>query len=66
MIDIKINKPFLGYHVDQVIAIQTDKDGTPLDFFWRRRLKDAKIDNCCEIVKSATKKSIVSDKRENK
>lgn len=64
--DIKINKPFPGYNVDQLVMVQTDSEGTPLDFFWRRRLKDAKTDNCCEIVKSATKKVVVSDKKENK
>jgi len=56
-IDIKINKPFPGYQVDQIVTIQVDSDGTPLNVFWRRRLKDAKMDNCCEIVKPAIKKA---------
>ena len=38
--------------------IEVDKIGTPIDKFWRRRLKDSKIDNCIEIVKTKTKKEI--------
>lgn len=69
-IDIKINKPFPDYQVGQIVTIQVDGDGTPLDYFWRRRLKDAKIDSCCEIVKPATKKvatkQFVATKEEKK
>lgn len=35
-----------------------DKNGIPTEAFWRRRLKDAAIDGCIEIVqpaKAATK-----------
>lgn len=28
-----------------------DNAGIPVDRFWRNRLKDAKIDNCVEVVK---------------
>ena len=35
--------------------IETDKEGTPLDFNWRRRMRDAKIDGLIEIVKSEKK-----------
>lgn len=51
-IKIKINGTIVGYKVDQVINVAADKHGTPLDQFWRRRLKDAEIDHCCEVVKS--------------
>lgn len=33
-----------------VVTIDADKHGTPLDRFWRNRLKDAIADNCVEVV----------------
>lgn len=45
-----------GYKPGDVVTVQTDGDGIPLDKFWRRRLKDAKIDNCVEAVKTAKPK----------
>lgn len=30
--------------------IKVDKNGIPLDHYWRRRLEDSKIDGCVEIV----------------
>lgn len=41
-----------------VVTVTTDKNGIPLDRFWRNRLKDAETDNCVEVVKAskATKK----------
>ena len=33
-----------------IIEVECDKESTPLDMFWRNRLKDAAIDNCVEIV----------------
>lgn len=35
---------------DAIIEVACDKDFTPLDLFWRSRLKDAVIDNCVEVV----------------
>jgi len=41
---IKINKPLKNYRAGQVIEIN------PSDIYWVRRLKDAEIDNCIEVV----------------
>ena len=49
-VKIKINKPFLNFAKGRILEIESDNEGTPVDVFWRRRLKDAKQDNCCEIV----------------
>ena len=38
------------YPEGQSIKIETDDFGVPLDSFWRRRLKDSKIDNCFKIT----------------
>ncbi len=56
---IKLNAPLRGHAADTELKIEVDKEGTPLDRYWRDRLKDAKIDNCVEFVgsKSTTKPS---------
>jgi hypothetical protein len=36
------------------VTIQTDGNDIPLDKFWRNRLKDAKTDNCVEVIPPTT------------
>ena len=48
---IKIVKPFSGHVAGEQINVECDEHDTPLDVYWRRRLKDAQIDSCCEVVK---------------
>lgn len=38
------------------VTIDADKNGTPLQKFWRNRLKDAVSDNCVEVVKASKPK----------
>lgn len=38
-----------------IVTVKTDASGVPLDRFWRRRLEDAAVDNCVEVVKPAKK-----------
>jgi hypothetical protein len=47
---IQVNKALPGHPVGKIVSVAADSEGTPLDLQWRRRLKDARIDNCCEIV----------------
>lgn len=47
----------VDHEIDSVIEVLADDEGTPLDFIWRRRLKDAEIDQCCEVV-NQEKKSV--------
>jgi len=35
-----------------IINIKVDKEGTPVDPYWRNRVKDSKMDNCVEFVDS--------------
>lgn len=65
-INIKINGTIPGHYKDQIISIATDDKGTPLDEFWRRRLKDAERDNCCEIVKPRAVARSKAKKEEDK
>ncbi len=32
------------------IDINVNDSGVPVDRFWRRRINDAKIDNCVEVI----------------
>lgn len=68
-IKLKINKP-IGRPGDPLIVkdsigrkrafhphtvtVQTDDNGVPLERFWRNRLKDAKTDNCVEVIPART------------
>lgn len=46
--------------------IEVDKNGTPIDRDWRRRMNDAKIDGCISVVKETKpkKSKTVDDKGE--
>lgn len=50
MANIRINKTFGPYKEGQVVRVDTDADGVPLEAYWRRRLQDAQTDGCCEMV----------------
>lgn len=50
--NIKYNKKV--FLKDSVITVES-KDDLPVDRFWRRRLKDAAIDNCVEVLKTNKK-----------
>jgi len=53
---VKLNQPMQGYETGREVTIECDRSGVPLEKFWRRRLKDAKIDNCVEVIKSSKPK----------
>lgn len=64
---LKINKDLGIYKKDQIIELDSDEHGTPIDIYWQRRLQDAKIDNCVSIVqdeniKDNSKNSVKSAK----
>jgi len=54
-----ICKSVPGYKPNEVVEV-ADAKGVPLEKFWRKRLRDAEIDNCCEIIpdKKAKKAAI--------
>ena len=51
--DVRVNKALPGYSAGTVVPVECDDAGVPLEEFWRRRLNDAKIDGCCELVQPA-------------
>lgn len=48
---LKLNAPLRGLPDGAKVTIKVDKDGTPVDRYWRDRLKDAKNDQCVEFIK---------------
>ena len=52
---LKLNKSLRGKPVGTIIDIRVDKAGTPLELYWRDRLTEAKIDNCCEFIETKKK-----------
>lgn len=62
MITLKVNRDLLhgskALKAGDTVKLAVDKEGNILDSFWARRLRDAAIDNCVEVVqeKTATKK----------
>ena len=39
-----------GHKSGEVITLDAFKTGSPIDTFWRKRLRDSKVDNCVEVV----------------
>lgn len=58
-ITLEINKKILWYKPGNTIKLDTDIEGTPLDYFWRKKIRDSAVDNCVsvQVDKSKTKKS---------
>lgn len=52
---LKLNAPLRGNPKGTVVRIEVDKDGVPVDQYWRNRVKDAAIDGCVEFVKPTKK-----------
>jgi len=54
--------------VGSKITVEVDKQGLPIDTFWKKRLEEAKIDNSLSIVKKdkIKKKVINNNDKENK
>lgn len=53
-----------GFTKGQEITI-ADENGMPTDPFWRRRLKDSKIDNSIEIVQTKPIRNSRSSSNDN-
>jgi hypothetical protein len=59
IINIKCNANLGKYKKGSVVQVATSESGSPVERFWRNRIRDAEIDNCCEIVeeKKSSKKN---------
>lgn len=59
-IKLTVNSEALKKRFGGTVEIEVDKNGTPIDRFWRNRLRDAKLDKC--VSKVETKKVSVKSK----
>jgi hypothetical protein len=51
MIKIKLNMNLLNYLKGTILTLTNGCKGTKLTSFWKKRIKDSKIDNCITILK---------------
>jgi hypothetical protein len=60
---LKLNIDLKGHKKGDVVRIK-DIDGVPVEPYWRKRLKDAQIDNCVELYteEKTTSKTKVKSK----
>lgn len=54
--DLQLNTELAGKPKGSVQKIQVDKNGVPIDRYWRDRIKDAEIDGCVKLVPATKKK----------
>ncbi len=47
---IQILRELPGYEVGQIVTVEVDSEGNPVDRYWRRRLKDSGRDECIKIM----------------
>ncbi len=46
-----------GHRAGDIVSVETDSNGVPIQKFWRRRFQDAKRDNCIEKVEPVPTKA---------
>ncbi len=54
-INVDLKTPQGTYKQGETVIIETDIEGTPLNHFWRNRLKDSSIDHCVEVISNYKK-----------
>jgi hypothetical protein len=54
-VSLKLNKDLGGKKAGTILALEIDANKVIVDRYWRRRLEDAAIDGCVEIVKAEKK-----------
>lgn len=61
---VQVLKPFSQYKAGEIVGVEADRDGMPTEKFWRKRLHDAKRDNCIRVLSEADLKAIERDRKE--
>lgn len=55
-VPLRVNADLGKYKAGSVVSVKADENGNVRDHYWKRRLEDAKIDGCVELVKQEPKK----------
>lgn len=53
-----------GVNPGESISVEVDRNGKPLERFWRDRVRDAEYDGCVTIDKKAANKKAAENKGE--
>ena len=53
--ELLLNTSLAGHQAGTKIPIKVDHKGTPIDRYWRDRIKDSKIDGCVEFASKKKK-----------
>jgi hypothetical protein len=62
-IKFKLNQSLRGLPEGHVISLEVDKAGMPIDKYWRRRMIDAKHDNCMTKFAEESKTVFKTEKK---
>ena len=63
-IQLKLNADLGGKKKGTIITVEIDSNKVIIDRYWRRRLEDAALDGCVEVVKNeVTKHEIKGEKK---
>lgn len=60
---LQLNRDLRKFPKGSIIKIETDKDGVPIDRYWRDRLKDSKIDKCVKILSKKELEDMEEEKK---
>ena len=61
---VKVKKKVGKIPKGTTATVPTDKEGTPLDYFWRKIFRDSKIDHSVEILDEKNTINTTQDKPE--
>lgn len=59
---IKINSPLKNYKAGDIVIVD---ENSPDFVYWLRRLQDAKIDRCCNVVNQDEENSVMIQSEED-
>ena len=56
----KLNTKIGGHQRGQTVRIVVDGGGVALSIFWRKRVKDSKLDDCLTVLKDVLEEGFVN------
>ena len=58
-VNLQLNSALRGLPEGAIVKIKVDKEGIPMERYWRDRVKDALVDNCVQFVVKKTTQKII-------
>lgn len=63
--EVRVNMDLATFKEGQILKLKF-KNGVPVDRFWRRRLQDARIDNCVQVIEDAKPAKKLKGKKDDR